>query len=388
MRRLIWIVPLSLVSLLVVFVLFGMAADAWLESSGGRSLLQRELSKSLGLPVRLDGDYSLKLFPRLKIAGSRLQIDQPDGKAALASSKEYSAVIELKPLLHRELRIVSIGLRGGFVDISRVPNEGGDGQATDGSAMPLPAVASLEIHDFSVRLAPPDNHLLIRHLQLTGFQAGRAAGLDIDAGWLNGPEETAQLRLQGGLTVMPGSLSSRLDIREMELKWGETLVQGLKGEWHWDQPAASLDGQMSWEQSGQAAAGQFKLALGAPMSGSLAVQYHQESLPPSRLTSDFTVLPDQVGLQTVGMEIAGQSLAGDGCLWLTDPVALHLNLQAAELDLDKIYAMMPEQQAGGTESPIDLAIHLHAEKAWMAGAEADDVNVAIGPEPACTGPNP
>jgi hypothetical protein len=85
----------------------------------------------------------------------------------------------------------------------------------------------------------------------------------------------------------------------------------------------------------------------------------------------------------VGIRIAGQSIGGDGCLWLTGTTALHLSLQAGDIDLDRIYSLLPAQQGNGAESPWLLAIQLHADKAWLAGAEASDVTVDIGSQPDC-----
>ncbi len=380
LRRLIWVLPLLIP---VLFLLLGVVADSWLESSGGRHMLQRELSKSLGLPARLAGDYHLKLFPRLKIAGSGLEIGQPGSLGLLAFSQEYSAVIELVPFFHREVRITSIGLHGGFVDYSRASNGAADEEEASAPEIPLPEVGALEINNFTIRLTKEDS-ILIRQLQLRGFQPGKEAILDMDAGLVSGQTQTGQLSLHGGLTITAGNWSSQLRIFGLTLKWGESVLAGLTGEWKWDEPASRLTGHMAWEQTSRAAALQLQLAFNTPPSGFLRAQYHQPDLPePSSLEVDFSVLPDRLDLPNVGMVIAGQSLGGDGCLLLAEAAGLHLSLQAGELDLDRIYSLLPLEQGNSAELPLVFAIRLHAEKARLAGAEASDISVEIGRQPDC-----
>ena len=63
-RYLLWLIPLLIVALLY---LLGVAADAWLESAGGRRLVENALGDSLGAPVHLNGDYRFRLLPRLAV---------------------------------------------------------------------------------------------------------------------------------------------------------------------------------------------------------------------------------------------------------------------------------------------------------------------------------
>ena len=379
---LIWILPLVLA---VLVLLLGVAADSWLESSGGRQLLQRELSKSLGLPVRLEGDYSLKLFPRLKIAGNGLEIGQQGSPGVLAFSKDYSAVIELAPFFRRQVRITSIGLHGGFLDVSQAPKAAEDENAPVRPEITLPEVGLLEIGDFSIRLEQAGSSLLIRQLRLSGFQPGRAALLEINAGLLQGQEEIAQASMNAGLTLAAGSLSARLSIHKLNLSWGQSALAGLSGDWEWDQPAAHLQGHMVWDQTPHTADLQLDSSLNPLPSGSLRVQYRRQGLAqPVSLEFDFSVAPDGVALKHLGMEVAGQSLSGEGCVLWSDKFSLDLSLHAEALDLDKLYSILPAQGNGSAELPFELAVRVHAVNAWFSGAEASDVNLAIGPEPDCS----
>ena len=380
-RRLIW---MALPLVLVIIVLLGLAADSWLESAGGRRMLQRELSKSLGLPVRLEGAYALKLFPRLQITGTGLVIDQPAADEMLAFGRKYSAAIELKPFIHREVRISSIGLHGGFVDYRYLSREAPAEHGERRPGLVLPEIASLEISDFSVRLAPEGRSVLIRKLQLTGFRPGQAALLEIDAGLLEGAEETARLNLHGDLQLAAENWSSKLAIRQMELNWHGRVFTGLSGVWQWDQLTSRLAGKMAWQEAPNTADLRMELTWGPSPAGSLEGDYRAKGLPePLTLGMDFTVLPDAVVLQHLAIEIAGQSLAGGGCILMAEPAGLHLSLEAGDLDLDRIYSMMPAQQDGDAELPFELAIRLHAKTARFAGAEATGVDVGLGRAPDC-----
>jgi len=378
---LIWISPLVLVALVL---LLGVAGGSWLESSGGRQLLQRELSKSLGLPVRLTGNYSLELLPRLAIAGNGLEIGRQGSAGVMAFSKDYSAVIELAPFFHRELRITSIGLHGGFLDVSQVPKATAAESAPVHPEIALPEVGVLEIGDFSIRLEQAGSSLEIRQLRLAGFQPGRAALLEINAGLFQGQEEIARASMNAGLTLPASGLSARLSVHKLNLSWGETTLAGLSGDWEWDQPAAHLLGHMAWDQTPHAADLQLDSLMSPLPSGSLKVRYRQPELAqPATLEIDFSVTPDGVALKHLETEIAGQSFGGEGCILWAEKPRLNLSLHADALDLDKLYSIFSAPGNESAELPFEPAVRVHAVNARFSGAEASDVNLAVGPEPDC-----
>lgn len=384
--HLVWMLPLFA---LTVVLLLGVAADSWLESAGGRHMLQTKLSKDLGLPVRLEGDFSLRLFPRLEIAGQELEIGQPGESDALAFSKDYSAVIELAPFLDREVKISSIRLNGGFLDLSHWPPAIETADEKAGSRMSFPQVASLEIENFYIRVQPEEKSLLIQQLRITGFRQGHESSLEMQARLMDRDTEVAQASLQGGLILAVGGLPTRLSVREMKLKLGSYLIDGLGGYWEWDQPAARLTGQMGWGQASSAADLRLTLALESEPSGSFAASYQGPQLPgDASLAFDFSVRPEVIGLERLNMQVIGQSLNGNGCLVLAEKPSLRLFLRAESLDMDKIYSIDFMQAGEGAELPLELAVELRVEKAWFAGAEAGDVVVTVGDEPVCPGQHP
>jgi len=385
-RHLIWILPLLIVAFLL---LLGVLADSWLESSGGRQMLQTELAKNLGMPVRLKGDYSLTLFPRLEIAGQNLEIGRSDGLGAPAFAREYSAVIELTPFIHREVKITSIRVRGGHLDLDRLSADVGPGREPAGSQMSLPQVESLEIGDFDVRLEQNQKSLFIERLHVIGFRLGNESGFELQGRLIDGHSEMARVSLHGGLTLIFREVTSRLDISDMELDWGDLEIAGLSGVWEWRQSSSRLAGHMLWDQGPNSADLRLDLAVVSAPSGSFDARYGNPQLSePASLSLDFVFEPGEIEMNRLDIEITGQSISGSGCLRLADSPSLQLSLGAETLDLDRIRALELPQQGDGTELPIELAVELRIDKARFAGAEASDLVVSVGPEPACPGINP
>jgi len=383
LRHLIWMLP---VTLAVIVVLLGVLADSWLESSGGRHMLQTELSKSLGLPVRLNGDYSLKLFPRLEIAGRDLEVGQTGGAGSLALGEEYSAVVELAPFIHREVKITSVRVHGGFVELGNLPKATGDRDRESLSQIAYPQVASLEIDNFRIRRQPEEKSILIDRLLIKDFRQGREAKLDLRALLMDSKSEIARMSMHGGLTLAAGDLPSRLDVREMAVDWGAVSIEGLSGDWEWDPRAVQLAARVDWQHSGGSADLRIDIRLESTPSGSFLIHYQGSPLPePATLGFDYSIDPGNIELSDLDITMGGQSLAGWGCMILSDPPTLNLSLQAESLDLDTLHSIDWKPQGDGAEIPLKLAVELRVQKAWFAGAEGTGVVVATGPKPECSG---
>ena len=382
--HLIWALPLFL-SLLIV--LLGLIADAWLESSGGREMLQRELSRNLGMPVRLRGEFHIGLIPRLNITGTGLEIGQPDTTAFWVVCRKYAVAIELAPFIHREVRIASVELNGGnagFADDAKSDLGGGNRL---GASLVLPQVTALEISDF--RLAPvgKDNEVYIEDLRITGFQPGKPAPVALNAGLAAGQQDSARLNLDGELTLA-NDLSMHMDILKMTFDWDGSSIEGLSGEWQWLQPAGAVKGRMDWDQAPHKAEVRLELPAIAELAGVLHVHYEQPPMVDSSdLSLDFSILPEVIVMRALELNLDGQSLRGQGCLLTAAKPSLRLVLQAADIDADRIYAMLPEQRGGNTELPLDLAVRISAGKARFSGAVATDAELSIGGQPECPSPN-
>lgn len=381
-RTLLWL-PLPV--LVILFLLAGVAADAWLETSGGRALLQSELSKSLGLPVRLEGVYHFKFIPRLKIAGTDLRVGMPHGEATLASSKNYSATVELLPFIRGEMRIASIELSGGFVDFNQPP-AGSAAEAQE--SLPnstlgtLPQVASLEISDFFIHIGQEGTGVLLEQLQLSGFQPGRASGLTMTAAFLQTGIKSVEMSLQGELTVNAGDLSSSMLIKDLQADWSGLSFAGLTGLWEWHKAVSQLTGDMTWKDGVHSVDMSLILDVGEPVAGKLTGHYGRSGLPePLELGTRFSFSPDQIELTQVYLDQSGQSIRGAGCVLLAEPASVQLTLASDELDLDRLREVLPGKTGGDAGLPVDLALVLRVNTARLGGAVASDVVVEIGSTP-------
>ena len=146
MKWLRWLLGLLLL-LGALFVSAAVVLDAWIESSGGRRLVERTLSDAVGLPVRLSGDFDVHLLTPGAGGTDFLVLDETVRMERLRS-RGYDLSLELRPLLRRELRVERLRLEW------LVLGEAGKAQFA------LPSV------------------------EVAGFAVGEPADIDVDLGWL------------------------------------------------------------------------------------------------------------------------------------------------------------------------------------------------------------
>ena len=160
-------------------------ADSWLESSGGRRMLEQALTARLGMSVRLEGEFELMLFPAIGVTGTELVIGGPDPGSELARAHQFEISVALKPLLDRQVLVEWIRLTGGSIhpnrysqsddvdltdhddDIDDVyPAVGADSSAN----LSIPEIQELTIRDFQIILSNDDEtRFHIKELTLTNF---------------------------------------------------------------------------------------------------------------------------------------------------------------------------------------------------------------------------
>ena len=123
--KLILIVAGGLAGLLVLVA----AVAAYILRQDAKPRLEAMASQALEMDVRVDGAFSVGFFPRLHVALRDVHAGRLD--AEIASADEVQVEIALLPLLHKEVRIRSIGLHGlrlaverdrdGKLNVSRSP---------------------------------------------------------------------------------------------------------------------------------------------------------------------------------------------------------------------------------------------------------------------------
>jgi len=194
-----------------------MAVDSWLESSGGRRMLENALSKRIGMDVKLQGAFDLMLLPDIGVSGTDLVVGGPQDNDRFASSAEYEISVALKPLVKGNVRIDWIRLTGGVINPDRYRSA--DDSDSDGAqeGFQMPEIRELSIRDFEVVIsAQNEQSVEVSLLELKNFSVGQQAPFRLDIEGL--VEARGWIRWDG--------LNSRLDFGSLELRRQEQLLKG------------------------------------------------------------------------------------------------------------------------------------------------------------------
>lgn len=206
-----WSLLLALLSL--PFAAYWLA-DAWLESSGGRQMLEQELTRRLGMSVRLEGEFDLMLLPDIGVSGTELVIggeaDSTPVKGSspppfFARSRAFEVSVALKPLFKKQVVVEWIRLTDGMVYPDHYAhNASGSGGETAVADAVLPEIQELTLRDFTVVLDEETGAAVrLKLLEISDFADGRRApfGLEFEDllavdGWLLW--ETARSKIELG----------------------------------------------------------------------------------------------------------------------------------------------------------------------------------------------
>jgi len=369
---------------LLALVLLGAMARRWLESPGGQELLQRELSRSLGMVAEIDEGYELGFFPRLSIEGGGLIIAGPGGEGRFIASNRFEAIIELMPLLRQQVRITSIELSDGSVDFSHAPKESSAESEGAGGKATLPQVGSLLVQNFLIHAGEGDFGINLERLYLTDFRTGAAVPLELETAIIDDAGTKARFELRGNFTFEEIRRSVQLEVDELQIESGGFSLTGISGSWHWLPEPSTLEGRLSWLANQHGASIELGLKLGETLTGAIRGEYHGGQIH-GRIETDFRLSEkdDRLEMGATRIEVAGQVVTGKGCMVWTDVPVVKLILNSDELDLDTLRPLIPESESEGVSLPVDLEISLSIAKTRLEGAEAVDTKVIIGREPTC-----
>lgn len=355
-RRLLLFLPVLLV---LLFAGAYLLAGAWLESSGGRQAIEQELSRRLGVPVNLRGEFSIALLPSVGVAGTELVIGEPGPASELGRSAEYAVELALGPLLHGTLVVESFRLAGGRLYLERLPPQGGAAAAPEAETSPpgLPDIASFTIRDFEIVTAD-DNRFLVQEFALEGFVPGRPAPFHLAV---------------ADYGALAGSLDWRAAASELVLTaaWSDYLPGLLQLRLRAALAAGDGDLEAEWSAPGDAA----------------------DASPAIRMAADYELRPGGVAFPDFRLDAGTQHAAGEGCLVLDDTPALHLDLASPRIDLDALPDLSALTALGGgaeeggaaTDSVVSFNLRLRAAEARGAGAVAREAVLQAGGEPDCSG---
>jgi uncharacterized protein involved in outer membrane biogenesis len=152
------------------------AVNTWLESSGGRKMLERSLSARTGMNVVLGGDFDLMLLPDIGVTGTDLIIESALSEGPLASSAEYEISVALKPLLDGRVQIDWIRLSGGEIHPGRYQSRQPAAGTGAAESIQIPQIEELTIRDF--RVVPPgagNGGVRVGVFEISGFADSQSA---------------------------------------------------------------------------------------------------------------------------------------------------------------------------------------------------------------------
>lgn len=375
----------------------GWLADKWLESSGGRGLLERQLSGAIGSPVRLAGEYHFRLLPRIVIAGEGLTVG-PD--AAVMTVDEFRAVVGLVPLFRGQLRIDAVELTGGRVDWTALAELGADDaetgaetgagtQAGETGGAGFPAVGELTLRDIRLSIPGTAYEGRLGRLRIVGLRPGEDAPVDLRAQLTDEDGVVFDAALTGSLRIAPETLDVALDMQPLTLEPDSDDPVEVRGEVRWEAAAAAVTADLVHEAPGYRLSARAEVRLGEALNGNLEAAFEQSE--PARTATakiGFAEHDTYFGLAPVTLDLGDAALAGSGCVLTAEAFALHLSLAADELDFDRLSPWMAQDGTGTDalpELPFELGVGITVDRAVMSGASAEGVRVVIGAQPDCPG---
>lgn len=93
-----------------------------------------------------------------------------------------------------------------------------------------------------------------------------------------------------------------------------------------------------------------------------------------------------LGLRDIRAELEEQAVQGSGCVSLSAPISVHLDLESGGIDLDRVAGAFPEGQGGGDAGlPFILNLRLKADRVVKGDTSAQGVVVELGGMPSCPG---
>ncbi|MDT8319215.1 MAG: hypothetical protein RQ826_01675 [Xanthomonadales bacterium] len=347
LRRTLWLLPLGL-PLLFVALLWLLAY--WLESAGGRRMVEQRVGEAIGMPVTLGGDFGVRLLPRIGVTGSNLVIGGPVQDAVFARSERFAISIALRPLLRRELIVEGLSLVHGSLYPGNY--QGASGPVSTNGELVLPVLREVTLRDFTLVLGADDGlEITITQGVMTDFATGPAAPFTLEI------EDYGRVEGALGWAADPG----RFELTALwQSGWGEleTTV---------DYSVSDSDGELK---------------------ASLRLQ---ELADPLRLELGFVIKEAGVSLSEISLGLAAQSASGWACLLTGPSPSAHIALHSKRLDLDNVFpaggnGSSPEALAANLawNPPLALNARLQVTEFHAAGAVVRGAVFSTGVEPDCS----
>jgi len=381
-----WVRYMVIVAIALLILFF--ALKVWLASEIGRGLVESRLSASLGRPARLDGEFTIRVFPYPGASGTSMKIFTSDGRWLVLETGSYFAQLSLRPFLRGEVEVMALALENASIDLQKLSAEPQTERSADSSVFQLPAIGRLDLVDAAVYFDGMGSrpYLLISRFSLDDFQLDAPSDFEAEIALVADAGEQMMASSEGRLVLRSAGtvevVLSRLDVNVADFE-----IEGVDGKLEADLNRSVLGLELNWDGEG------YPLRISA--SGAW-----------DRLYDDSGV-EVQGGYALEGVEVVfgDDRISGRGCLVGSEPLRLNLDLSSESLDLDAIYAMIdswrqtsasPSRSPTGSgeagpaspdakaELPFDLAMTVAVEEAMFQDALARGVLLRVGSEPQCT----
>jgi hypothetical protein len=380
-RKILILLFLAFAFALILILLF---ADNWLESSSGRKQLETALSQSLGMPVHLLGEFSIRLLPSVRVMGTELLVGEP--ATPFVQSDSFSVEVALLPLLDRKLHVLALSAQQGSMNLHQTPAPKSSSGKGETAPFELPRIERLILEDFSVDLSGDSLH--VSHFELGEFQAGKKSSLSLELSLANEMSQNVRLVAQTTLLVNSALTLLEWNINALEIHTGQQSFTAIAGAFSWQGASHLLEGKLDWNRTD---AGDWGLAVSmdtGQMFGSVALDYFpQGDQDKAGARLDFRQTRQGLEFPRIELSYGDQQAAGSGCLLTGESIALDLSLASDYLNLDSIETLFSGNGSGGsTELPFDLNLVFSAREIHAAGAIVYESEIRAGKPPDCNIP--
>ena len=383
-RRSVLLLTLIPVALLILMIAAGYAVESWLETSGGKSVVESRLSAAIDKQVSLGEQYDWDLWPSLHVSGSRLKVDSLDGQNA-AQFDRYAVSIDLAAMLRGNIRVTAIQLEGGSA-ILDAWTAGADRQSRDHAGPPanIPDIRSLEVDGFDLFADKSQTEPLLSIGVLEVVNDGRGSlrvTSDLEVSPLAGTafDLAADLNMYGadgnpGISVLLSHIRPRSDAANV----GE--IEG--GVIHWRADGSIEASGLSWVHPDLGEADVKALVSAGREEGWAEFSYVPESVDEGEGVIgriDFERRGSDWILPVISVDLLGQSISGHACRRTVPHAGLYGKFEAQNLDLDRLQHVFASGEGSG-ELPNLTWLHLELAVGTLhyANTIAEGVKLRIG----------
>ena len=368
---------------LVVLVALVLVLQASLGSGVGRGVVESRLSAALGRPVRLDGEFELRLLPLPGISGTSLRIFTSDARWLLLDAQGYYARVALGPLLDGEIEVVALQMDHAVIDAARLAAEPAIPREPGAPFFQMPDIHALDLQEVSVFFdgMQSEPYLHITELALEGFSLDEPSPYEAEFAWVSKGENLIDISVAGSLTLRPEG-QAEASLSGLDVRLTGWAMESVEGSLSADFTASGFRADLDWQGSEQV----LRLAM-------------QLNWNPG-----FATAEPAYAIEELAVELDGDRIEGKGCLFGESPPALSLILASEEVDLDAFLHLLEQlevtsgnaeppqassvtiEQPGSGEAedlPFDIAISLELKQATYADALAEGVRLTVGAEPEC-----